>query len=139
MHFLLPSTHKADAGLVFLKRTSSNSSGSAATSNSSHNLCNTTSPDKINLTQNVLRRATIAKETSIMKPKRIDSKKPAILTKNDSVGAKDIDACFVCAWVFPHSFRGEEKNTHMDRCMEGRGDEDKKFWNKCQGDLKEYL
>jgi len=61
-----------------------------------------------------------------------------ITTKADTSGAKEIKTCFCCFWVFPQSFRGEEKNIHIDRCMEGLGDKDKRLWAKCQGGLKQY-
>lgn len=61
-----------------------------------------------------------------------------VVTKTESSGARDIKSCFCCFWIFPQSFRGEEKNIHMDRCMEGFGDQDKKWWMKCKGDLKQY-
>jgi len=61
-----------------------------------------------------------------------------VVTKTESSGARDIKSCFCCFWIFPQSFRGEEKNIHMDRCMEGFGDQDKKLWMKCKGDLKQY-
>lgn len=59
-------------------------------------------------------------------------------TKTESSGAKDIQTCFCCFWIFPQSFRGEEKNIHIDRCMEGLGDKDKRLWTRCKGDLKQY-
>jgi hypothetical protein len=61
-----------------------------------------------------------------------------VVTKTESSGAKEVPACFCCFWIFPQSFRGEEKNIHIDRCMEGLGDKDKRFWTRCKGDLKQY-
>lgn len=61
-----------------------------------------------------------------------------VVTKGEAVGSKDIKSCFCCCWEFPQSFRGEEKNTHIDRCMEGQGDKDKQLWARCHGDLKQY-
>lgn len=61
-----------------------------------------------------------------------------IATKAEVFGAKDIRSCFCCFWIFPQSFRGEEKNIHIDRCMEGLGDKDKRLWTRCKGDLKQY-
>ena len=61
-----------------------------------------------------------------------------VTTKAETSGAKEIKACFCCFWVFPQSFRGEEKNIHIDRCMEGLGEKDKRLWSRCQGDLKQY-
>ena len=74
-----------------------------------------------------------------MKSNQESETNPSITTKTNATSAKDVETCFLCTWAFPHSFRGEEKNMHMDRCMEGLGDEDKKLWNKCQGDLKQYM
>lgn len=61
-----------------------------------------------------------------------------VVTKGEAVGSKDIKSCFCCFWEFPQSFRGEEKNTHIDRCMEGLGEKDKQLWARCHGDLKQY-
>jgi len=65
-------------------------------------------------------------------------KKEGIVTKSDTLGAKEVPKCFNCEWPFPDSFRGEEKNTHINRCLDGRGVEDKIFWKRCKGDMRNY-
>ena len=61
-----------------------------------------------------------------------------VSTKGEEMGTKDTKTCFCCLWEFPQSFKGEDKNLHIDRCMEGHGEKDKQFWAKCQGDIKQY-
>jgi len=60
-------------------------------------------------------------------------------TKNRSAASRDCGNCLICGWSFPHSFQGEEKNSHIYRCMENKSDKDRKFWLKCQGNLKQYM
>jgi len=79
------------------------------------------------------------KKTIIKKKSRKVNLEPEVVTtKSETAPAKEVDKCLLCQWIFPNSFRGEEKNVHMARCMEEQGEEDKKFWNRCQGDLKAY-
>lgn len=66
------------------------------------------------------------------------NKKDGISTKSATLGAKEVPKCFNCDWPFPDSFRGEEKNTHIDRCLDGRGGQDIFFWKKCKGDMRQY-
>lgn len=132
MQFLLPSTHKTEAGIIFFKGPSSNSLEADMQPLRSLNPSN-----KINTSSNVIRRINIP--DTIMNSKRNLETQNVMHTKNGSTAAKDVESCLMCTWTFPHSFRGEEKNRHMDRCMESLGEKDKKFWNQCMGDLKKYM
>jgi len=73
-----------------------------------------------------------------MKPKKIKNKKIVPITRKSEESSQDISVCLICDWPFPRSFRGEEKNAHIDRCMGTFGEDDKRFWARCNGDLKMY-
>jgi len=60
-------------------------------------------------------------------------------SRNRLVTSKDCGNCLICGWNFPHSFQGEEKNSHVVRCMENKSDKDRKFWLKCEGNVKQYM
>jgi len=60
-------------------------------------------------------------------------------TKNRLTTSRDYSNCLICGWSFPHSFKGEEKNSHVNRCMENKSDKDRKFWLKCEGNVKQYV
>ncbi len=60
-------------------------------------------------------------------------------TKNRLSSSRDYSNCLICGWSFPHSFKGDEKNSHVNRCMENKSDKDRKFWLKCEGNVKQYV
>lgn len=60
-------------------------------------------------------------------------------SKNRLITSRDYSNCLICGWNFPHSFKGEEKNSHVYRCMENKSDKDRKFWLKCEGNVKQYI
>lgn len=130
MDLLVPPVQKSTDIKVNLKKSSSNS---------------TDSPDQLQM-NNAKSQEENLNLTSATSSKSIESVEPSpkpddsshVTTKAEANGSKEISSCFCCFWIFPQSFRGEEKNIHIDRCMEGFGDKDKRLWARCHGDLKQY-
>jgi len=132
MHFLLPSIPKTEVELSLVSQNSSKSSVAETNDSPSPSFCPLINSNQI---------VTPIKKTNQkegVKVTRSATRTLSIVTKNGSIDAKDIDTCLMCGWSFPHTFGGEEKNLHINRCMEGNGDEDKKHWAKCLGNIKEY-
>lgn len=43
----------------------------------------------------------------------------------------DIIKCFICKWIFPNEMNGDDKNTHISLCLDGKGQTDKDNYAKC--------
>jgi len=132
MHFLISSTPKTEVDLSQISQFSSKSNLTESNDSSSPSSCPLNQTTQIVAPMRRFNRQEGAKIT------RSSTKTLSIVTKNGSFDAKDVDTCLMCGWTFPHSFGGEEKNVHINRCMEGNGDEDKKHWMRCLGNIKQY-
>jgi len=135
MRFLLSSSQKSETKILSSKKTPP---ASARSSKSVPPSSRGSSAKKKNTRVETVKKVEIKKTTIKKKSKKTSLEPETMTTKSETAPAKEVDKCLLCQWVFPMSFRGEEKNVHMGRCMEDLGEQDKKFWAQCYGDLKRY-
>ena len=134
MRFLLSSSQSTETNTIYSKNSTTvltKSNKRALTFHNIHSIQHTDSSLKNKLNRKG--------QTTKMKPKKTKTKKIVPNTRKSQENSQEFSVCLMCGWPFPHSFRGEEKNVHIDRCMGAFGENDKKFWGKCKGDLKMYL
>lgn len=137
MRFLLSSSQKSEKKSSSNKKTppvSASSSKSVPPSSSR----STSAKKKKDSRVETAKKVEIKKPINKKKSKKASLEPETMTTKSETAPAKEVDKCLLCQWAFPVSFRGEEKNVHMGRCMEDQGEQDKKFWAQCYGDLKRY-
>jgi hypothetical protein len=63
------------------------------------------------------------KEKSNVKENKNDEKEEKI---NENINEEILLECFICGWKFLKEMSIEEKNRHINMCLEGKGEENKK-------------
>lgn len=54
------------------------------------------------------------------------------LSKNSKKDKEELNKCIVCLWEFPIDMTVKEKNTHINYCVDGRGEEHRKHYEEAK-------